>query len=70
MSLDPAQQILPRPFAAARGDKASLSRDGVDEALAFQLLIGALGRDHADAQILRQRADRRKQIPFVQLAAG
>ena len=48
------------------GNKAAPARLGQDKAVALQILIRALCRDDADAQLLRQQADTGQRVPGVQ----
>ena len=48
------------------GDKAAPALLGQDKAVALQILIRALGRDYADAQLLRQQADAGQRVPGTQ----
>ena len=57
MLLDLPQVLLPQQLHIFGGHKAALARQGVDESRRRQLLIGALGGDHADAQIPCQVPD-------------
>lgn len=54
-ALDFPQVFLPQQLRAALRHKAALARQGVDEPLPFQLIIGSLRGDDADPQILGQR---------------
>ena len=48
------------------GDKAAPALLGQDKAIPLQILIRALGRDDADAQLLRQQADAGQRVPGMQ----
>ena len=64
-----AKLRFPQTFAADRCNKAAASGLAGDKALALKLLIRTLGRDNADAQLLRQQAHRRQRLPGLQLSA-
>ena len=68
MRLDLPQQLFPNPFPVARGDKAALTRHRAHQPFAFQLVIRPLGRDNADPQVLRQRADGGQRLARRQFA--
>ena len=68
MPLDLAQVLLADELFVAAGDKAAFALDGLDEALAFQVRVGALGGDGAHPQAVCQRADRRELLALRQLA--
>ena len=61
------QILLPQELRVFLGHIAALGGDGVDEALPLQLLVGPLGGDDADPQVLGQRTDRRQKIALPQL---
>ena len=51
-------------------NKAAASGLAGDKALALKLLIRTLGRDNADAQLLRQQTHRRQRLSRLQLSRG
>ena len=55
MALYLLQILLPQQFRAALRHEAPLAGQRVDEPLALQLVIGPLGGNDADTQILGQR---------------
>ena len=63
------ERLLAQQRPALAGHEAAHARDGVDQALALELLVGALGRDDADAQVARERADGRQRLVRGQRAA-
>ena len=69
MIFDLFQMFLAQQLRIFRGDKAALRRNGIEEALAFQLIVGALGRHDADAQILCEISDRRQRIILIEFPA-
>ena len=66
MRLDAAQVLFAQQFHVARGHEVALAGHGVDIAGLQKLVVGALGGDDADAQILGQRADGRQGLVLLQ----
>lgn len=64
--LDPPQILLSYDLGILQCYVGSFPRNCQEVAFPFQLIIGSLRRDHADAQVLRQVADRRKQGALLQ----
>ena len=65
--LDVPKALLAKKLEVAAGHEAALAGHRLDEALRFQLGVGALRRDDADAQIAGQRPDGGQLLPFAQL---
>ena len=65
--LDVAEAFFAQQLEVAAGHEAALAGHRLDEALRFQLGVGALRRDDADAQIAGQRPDGGQLLPLVQL---
>ena len=66
--LDMAQPFFAQQLGVAACDEAAFALHGLDKPLGFELCVGALGGDHADAQVARQCADRGKLLALLQLA--
>ena len=64
--LDLFQMFFAQQGGILLGDKAAPALLGQDKAVALQILIRALGRDYADAQLLRQQADAGQRVPGTQ----
>ena len=67
MLLDPSQIFLSQKLAVLGGNVAALGRQRIDKALPLQLLVGALGRNKADTQILGKSADGGQQLMLGKL---
>ena len=61
--------LLPEELPVLRRHEAALAGDGVDKARPFQLLIGPLGGDDADAQVLGKAPDAEQGLVLLQLAS-
>ena len=57
MRFDLFQVLFPQQLGVLRGHKKALGRYCVEKALFFQFVVGALGGDHADAQVPRKPPD-------------
>ena len=57
MRFDLFQVLFPQQLGVLRGHKKALGRYCVEKALFFQFVVGALGGNHADAQVPRQTPD-------------
>ena len=69
MLFDATQVFLPQQLRVFRRDKAALAGKRIYEALGLQLVIGALCRDDADAQILGETAYRGQRLILPQRVA-
>ena len=69
MVFDVFQGFLPEQLHVFGSHEAALGGDGVDESLFFQLVVGALGGDDADAQILGEIPDGGQGFVLLKLAA-
>ena len=57
MPFDLFQLFLPEQLGVLLRHKGAFSGDGIEESLLLQLVIGPLGSDNADAEILCQPTD-------------
>ena len=69
MPLNLFQVFLPQQLHILRRHEAALAGDGIEKALPFQLLIGPLGGDDADTQILGQVPDGGQRVILPQRSA-
>lgn len=67
MILDLPQILLSYDLDIPCSYEGALSRYRVDISFSLQLIIGTLGRDDTDAQVLRKNPDRRKHQAFFQI---
>ena len=68
MGLDLPEIFFLNQFCVRLCDKAALTGHCFYEALALELFIGTLGCDHADTQVLCERAHGRQRVPGLKLA--
>ncbi len=63
------EMFLPEKFHIFRGHKGAFSLNGVEKTFFFQFVVGSLGGDEADAQVLGQTPDGGQLVVFLQGSA-
>ena len=69
-SLHAAQALFAQEIEILLRHEASLAGNGGHVALRLEILVGALGRDRADAQLRGERADGRELLACGELPCG